>query len=67
MYCFSRGTHNTGLASFNIAFVKMKTQIFPVSYVGGKVMVTYTKLQQRNKEESKRLRGEREIGCSLLI
>ena len=30
-------------------------------------MVAYTKPQQGNKEESKRLRGEREIRSSLLI
>ena len=30
-------------------------------------MVAYTKLQQRKKEETKQLRGEREIRSSLLI
>ena len=30
-------------------------------------MMAYTKPQQRKKEESKRLRGEREIRSSLLI
>ena len=30
-------------------------------------MVAYTKAQQRKKEESKKLRGEREIRSSLLI
>ena len=30
-------------------------------------MVAYTKPQQRNKEESEQLRGEREIRSSLLI
>ena len=30
-------------------------------------MVAYTKPQQRNKEESERLRGEREIRTSSLI
>ena len=30
-------------------------------------MVTYTKPQQRKKEESERLRGEREIRSSLLL
>ena len=30
-------------------------------------MVAYTKPQQRKKEESKQLRGEREIRSSLLI
>ena len=30
-------------------------------------MVVYTKPQQRKKEESERLRGEREIKSSLLI
>ena len=30
-------------------------------------MVAYTKAQQRKKEESERLRGEREIRWSLLI
>ena len=30
-------------------------------------MVTYKKLQQRKKDESKRLKGEREIRSSLLI
>ena len=30
-------------------------------------MVTYTKPQQRKKEDSEKLRGEREIRSSLLI
>ena len=30
-------------------------------------MVAYTKPQQRKKEESERLRGEREMGSSLMI
>ena len=33
--------------------------VFLVSCVGGKAMVAYTRPQQRKKEESKRLRGER--------
>ena len=33
----------------------------------GKAMVAYKMPQQRNKEESKRLTGEREIRSSLLI
>ena len=33
----------------------------------GKDMVAYTKPQQMKKEESGKLRGEKEIGSSLLI
>ena len=40
---------------------------FPSDLCGGKAVVAYAKPQQRKKEESERLRGEREIRPSLLI
>ena len=45
---------------------KNLTTFFFSELCWGKAMVAYTMPQQRQKEESERLRGERDLGASLV-
>ena len=51
-----------------IKFIDLRFERWQVvGFSRGKAMVAYTKPQQRKKEESERLRREREIRSSLLV